>query len=844
MVTRLLRRAAVVFLFYGFALGCGAGAVAAAQGLGSAGTLQGTVTDPTGAVVPGATVELKNPVSQFDQTQVTDDKGQFAFRNLGPNPYHLTVALMGFETVVRDVTVRTGVPVTANIQLALAGTSTTIEVVGKSDIIETSPTAHTDLDQALLAKLPLETSSSGLNAMITLASPGVVADSNGFFHPLGDHAQTQFSVDNQPVTDQQSRIYSNQISPDAVQSMEVITGVPPAEFGDKDSLVVRVITKSGLGQAKPAGGVTASYGSFSSPSGDVTLGAGSSHLGNFLSASGLLTDRFLDSPEFEALHDRGNQESLFDRLDWQHDSRGTVHLNVQLARSAFLVPNTYDQQGAGQDQRQTINSFNLAPGYSRALTDAWLLTANAYMRQDHITYSPSMNPFADQPATIGQDRSLTNVGAKVDASYVSGRHTVKFGTQLNATKLDEHFTLGITDPTFNDPANTDSFLPGLAPYDLTRGGSLFRFDGGTTIKTQGFYAQDAIAFNAVTVNLGLRADRYDGLGVTQSAIEPRAGLSYQIKPTGTVFRASYGRTMETPYNENLVLSSSTGSGGLSTAFGGFGVQPLTPGRRDQTEIGIQQAISNWVSIDVGYFYKLTTNAFDFDVLLNTPIAFPIEWRKSQLDGLSSRVTLVEHGGFTAYTVLGHTTARFFGPENGGLIFNSPLSTGVFRIDHDEKLEQTTNVQYQFLKSLGAWAALTWRYDSGLVAGFVPDFATALTLNADEQAAIGLYCGGTFATPSTPITSCSSSTRGATRIVIPPDGTENNDTNPPRIAPRHLFDLGLGVDNLLRTGRQKVKVRFSVINLTNREALYNFLSTFSGTHFVTPRTYQVQLGWTF
>ncbi len=69
-------------------------------------------------------------------------------------------------------------------------------------------------------------------------------------------------------------------------------------------------------------------------------------------------------------------------------------------------------------------------------------------------------------------------------------------------------------------------------------------------------------------------------------------------------------------------------------------------------------------------------------------------------------------------------------------------------------------------------------------------------------------------------------------------------NPPRIAPRHLFDLGLGVDNLLHTDKAKLRVRFSVLNLTNREALYNFLSTFSGTHFVAPRAYQVQVGVTF
>jgi outer membrane receptor protein involved in Fe transport len=147
-------------------------------------------------------------------------------------------------------------------------------------------------------------------------------------------------------------------------------------------------------------------------------------------------------------------------------------------------------------------------------------------------------------------------------------------------------------------------------------------------------------------------------------------------------------------------------------------------------------------------------------------------------------------------------------------------------------------------AVGAWVAFAWRYDSGLVAGSVPDYATALTLTADQQAAIGLFCGGTVATLNAPITDCASADRGATRLKIPADGTENDLTNPPRIAPRHLFDLGLGVDNVLHTDKAKLRVRFSVLNLTDKEALYNFLSTFSGTHFVTPRTFQVQAGVTF
>jgi hypothetical protein len=304
--------------------------------------------------------------------------------------------------------------------------------------------------------------------------------------------------------------------------------------------------------------------------------------------------------------------------------------------------------------------------------------------------------------------------------------------------------------------------------------------------------------------------------------------------------------LETPFNENLLLSSTTGAGGLAgNVFGAFGGTPLPSGRRNQFNAGFEQAIGRHVVVDADYFWKYTRGAYDFDVLFNTPLTFPISWRKSKIDGVGVRVNLTDIHGLSAYTVMGHSRARFFGPENGGVIFNSPLNVEVFRIDHDQAFQQSTHIQYQMPRHL-PWVALTWRYDSGLVAGEVPDFATALTLDADQQAAIGLFCGSTFATPTAPITSCSAPNFGATRLRIPAAGTANDDTNPPRVEPRHLFDLGVGIDNLLKkySDRFGIGLQFTVINLTNKEALYNFLSTFSGTHFVTPRTWQGQIRFSF
>ena len=812
----------------------------------NAGAVSGVVVDPNNANIPNASVTLSNPVTGYKRTVTSEADGSFQFNDVPPNNYQLSVAATGFAPATQSVTVRSSVPINLKVPLEVSSATETVTVTSNAaDVLENVPTTHTDVDQTLITRLPVRSPGSGLSDVVTLAAPGVVADSNGFFHPLGDHAQTSYSVDNQPISDQQSKAFSTQLPPDAIQSMEVITGATPAEYGDKTSLVVNAITKSGLNQRKPTGGFSTTYGTFGTISQNGSFGYGNAKAGNFATFTFERSGRFLDSPEFTVLHDRGTSASLFDRIDYSPNAKDTFHLNLFLARNSFQTPNQFDQQALGQDQRQLVHSLNIAPGYVHIFSATTVLSINPYYRLDNVKYFPSPNPFSDQTITFGESRRLNNVGVKADLSYVKGRNNAKFGVQLSHTFLTEGFNFAITDPDFNDPASPD-FLPGLLPFDLTRGGHYFLFHGHTDIKQEALYAQDNLTLGNATASLGLRFDNYNGI-TKGRLLQPRLGISYHIKSTATVLRSSFTRNFETPYNENLVFSSASGSGGLGNGIlGDTSNLPLRPGVRSQFNAGLQQALGKYIVLDFDYFNKRTNNAYDFNVLFNTSVTFPISWQKSKVDGASLRINLTNYKGLSAFMVAGHTRARFFPPESGGLFFNSDLPAGVFRIDHDQKLEQTTQVQYEFIrfKKLLPYVNFTWRYDSGLVAGSVPDFDTALTLTADQQAQIGLFCGSIFATPTSPILGCTDTNRGALRLRIPPDGTANDDTNPPRIAPRHLFDFSVGTDNLFRGERTKVTLRFTGINITNKESLYNFLSTFSGTHFVTPRTFQVQAGITF
>jgi Carboxypeptidase regulatory-like domain len=832
--------------------------------------IAGQVTDASGAAVPGAGVTVINRGTGLQRWVKADEEGRFDFPRVAPGFYSVEAEAPNFRNERRELSLRRGQVAHLTIPLGVRAVQQEITVAAGTANATSLNVNETQLNSGLVQKLPSESANAALSSILTLATPGVAADSNGVFHPLGEHAETSFSVDGQPISDQQSRIFSNQVALDTIKEMKTLQGAPPAEFGDKTSLIVEVTTRSGLNAGRARGDFAVGYGSFATPTASSTLSAGNDKVGNFLALYGTNSDRFLDTPEFQPLHATGNAENLFDRIDWRPSNLTAVHVNLSAARSWFQVPNTYDQQAAQQDQRQQMTSFNADLGYSRVLAADRYLTANAWLRQDRVNYAPSANFLADQPATLSQSRQLTSWGAKADLAYAPGRHTFQSGVQLQAWPLSETFAIGLTDPAFNSPcvdshgvpvpdASLSSpfqcagggFIPnpafqaGLVPYDLARGGSLFQFRGAATIREESAYAQDGIRLGRLDLNLGLRYDNYDGLG-KGSAFQPRVGFAYHVHATGTVLHLSYARVFLTPYNENLVLSSATGAGGLANSpLGASRIVPLTPARRNQFNAGFEQRVARILTVEGEYFWKFTRGAYDFNTILNTPLNFPIQFRKAKIDGAMVRVTLRPVHGFSAFAVLGHTRSRLFGPEIGGINFGTGYAP-VARPDHDQGFEQTTNLQYQFPSRTlkGLWIGLTWRFDSGLVVVSVPDYSTALTLTGDEQHAMGLYCGDVVADVHRPLRTCNSPHFGATLVRIAPSGTYNPDTNPSRIAPHSLFDVALGSDSLWKKEDYSVGLKLTAVNVTDKVALYNFLSSFSGTHFISPRTLRAEITFHF
>ena len=353
-----------------------------------------------------------------------------------------------------------------------------------------------------------------------------------------------------------------------------------------------------------------------------------------------------------------------------------------------------------------------------------------------------------------------------------------------------------------------------------------------------------------------------------------------------MLRISYARTQETPFNENLVLSS-TGCADpvlyniFATLAAGScvsqGVTPFNPGFRNEFHAGFSQSAGRHLVVTLEYLTKYTHNAYDFSVLGTTPITFPIEWHNSKIPGYAMSAVLTNVKGLSVRFNASSVAARFFNPQIGGVGATPNVPGGApFRIDHDEHFNQTTHIEYAtpFRKSL--YYAFNWRYDSGLVAGAAPCYnvtdpnsacaGTSLTiggqpyvdlsgLSPDQQFQAGLNCNGVKATPTTGTgyalagnsEVCGAKQLSSKLLVIPAPGTEDDDKSPQRIQPRTVFDMALGDSNIAHFGegeRYKFSANVTAINVANKYALYNFLSTFSGTHYLTPRTVTAELAFHF
>lgn len=774
-------------------------------------TLHVRVLDPAQAAIAGAAVVLENPLTGLRREALADDLGDAHFSNVPFQRYDLTVSKPGFRSDRRSVDLRSNVPVTVPVALSIEDRMVSVDVsVEPTGITDPSATGtRTELNHAAIEKMPVSPAARGLEGVL-LSMPGFAANANGAIHPRGAHNQMTFVIDGMPISDQLTGAFANAIDPTIVESLDLYTGNVPAEFGNKISGVAVVTTRTGLNAGRKfSGSLQVAAAQFDALSTLAQFAGGDGKFGYFASFNALKTNRYLDSVSLDNLHNGGNSERAYTRVDYQASPRDILRASVMSGRSSFQLANLRSQHANGQDQRQSMEDLSASAGWIRTLDARSTFEAQTSFRNAFARLFPSAG---DTPVTAHQARRLAtwNFGARYNR--VSGRHIVRGGVDYQRFPMRENFSFAITDAAFNNPASP-GYLDTLTPHDLTRGGDWFRFGARGVGSMSTGWVQDQIRAGRFQFTLGLRYDYYRFLA-RGAQWQPRVGMSYHLKETGTVLRASYNRTYQTPPNENLLLSNSRDAAQLAPeavrkAFGG-GVIVIRPERQNVFEVGLQQALGKQVGVTATYYHKNATDLQDNDNFLNTGIIFPTTLASSRINGAEGRVNFFPGRRFSATLSATHARVVVNPPFTGGLFLGSAaidsLSAGPFIIDHDQKLSLATNAVYNVTRSL--WLSTIVRYDSGLVSNpSNPDVVRMDPDYADQLPYVNLA----------------------------------SDT--PRVKPRTVVDLAAGYTRSVE-GQRKWEAVFQVSNVSNVTALYNFQSIFVGTRVVSPRAASVRLRWFF
>jgi len=777
----------------------------------STASLSGRVLDPSGAAIPHAIITLSNPVSGFTKRTQASPGGAYAFTNLPLQGYELSAQHAGFQPTRRTVALRSNIPLTENITLALASDRTTVDVQSTSNLlIEPADTGtRAQINQSDIERLSLQVGNRGLEAAL-LTFPGFSQNANGAIHPRGAHNQMTFVVDGMPISDQLTGAFANAVDPNVVQTVELFTGNIPAEYGNKVSAVANITTRAGLGSGRVLGGtLMLSAAQFDTINTLAQIAGEKGKVGYSASVSAMKSNRYLDQVSLDNLHNGGNLERGFARVDYQPNGRDVFRFHFMTGRSSFQLANLRSQHANGMRQRQGLEDASAMLGWVRTLSPRSTLDFTASLRTAEATLSPSLG---DTPVTAEQRRRLSTFTLWNRYNTIRGAHTLKAGFDYQYFPVQEQFRFAITDPAFNHPSSED-YLDTLLPHDITRGGSPFSFARRDAGALYTGFLQDSIRWGRWQFALGLRYDDYRFL-VNGSQFQPRIGISYHLRETNTVFRASYNRTYQTPPNENLLLSSSVEAGRLASpvvraALGGA-VTLIRPERQNFYEVGFQQALAGRFSVNASFYHKNARDQQDNDNFFNTGIIFPLTLAGIRVNGVEGRIVFPQWRGFSTTLSMTHARAISTPPFTGGLFLGSTavdaLSAGPFVIDHDQKLSLQNVSQYSTRK--GYFVTVTTRYDSGLVT------------NPSDPAEVAADPDYADLLPYVDLLSA-----------------------PPRTRPRTVIDIATGYEHK-RNDRKLWELTLQTSNLTNRTALYNFQSLFVGTRLVQPRTVGVRMRWFF
>ncbi len=618
------------------------------------------------------------------------------------------------------------------------GTEVVIQVKAKRRKIQkNSASSTTTLTGSQIARLP-QGQEISLPKLMTSTTPGVVQGTFGQMFFRGNHANIQYQLDGVQMPDSPSGSYGQSISPRNIDRMEIITGGPNAEYGQRLSAIVKMESKSGPENA--GGEVEANYGTYNTFTPHLLYG-GSNESGNlhyFFSLNYNRTDRGLDTPQpisatdqtqggWDSAHGVAHGDSEFAKVDWLPDNVNKVSVMLSHTQSYFQIPNfpsSFTPQNSlfqpgfqdifGNTKGANEPLYNYLPSdtndtqsetnahgqviWKHTFNDRSYLQLAPYFKYSLINvgndptndlYFKTLFPNLDL-TSFSMNRATNNLGLRGDYTFrIDSQHLAKTGFQLQASRADGPVS-------FQTDINQSAYVsstPNLGYFES-------------------LYLQDEYTItSSLTLNAGLRFDAtqfiYPGAATTTDYLfQPRIGLSYMPVDT-THFHVFYGKLFQPAPIESLRVTYSNVGG--FTQLQAYDIQAE---KDDYYEAGFTQQIFDQHLIKFNLYYRNGVNVIDDDQLLNTSIAQPYNYQTGYAYGaelsLSGQITS-EWSDFVNYS---YGIAR--GKNRTGGVLNGVETTSGYQfMDHVQL--HTANAGVSFTHDRFWWSALAL-FGSGLRTG--------------------------------------------------------------------------------------------------------------------------------
>src|SRR5436309_7335056 len=736
-----------------------------------------------GSVLPNTDVQLNSPVLGVALQAKSGQDGQFIFQRLAPGPYTIAVSHADFRDQRVALTLKPREVRNIMVQLSLRGIEQSVEVTAPAELTTTYSPNSTTLQKETVDSLPLD-QRNNLPDMIAMTAPSMIRSHDDFVHVRGNEIALSTFIIGGSFWENPHTVFSAGLPPDIIQSVNVLTGSFPPEYGNRFGGVLDIATKSGLSM-KNKGSLTIGAGNALRNNAAIEFGGHTEKAGYYFYSAGFESGRFLSPNDPRSIHDTGRGSRNFLQFDFNVNPANSVKAVLMGDGTNFQIPKTSDddQFRPNANASERTRQETAIVTWSHIVSNNSSVTASLYQRWSRMLLLPANDPLA---AAALNERTLDTTGLKADFVRFFEGHTVKGGVDFVILRPDESL--------FYDPEGFARFsdLMGLGEVEIQGPqGRPITFDRRKTGGQGSAYLQDTIQLSPeVTANIGLRFDRYS-LAMSRTHVSPRLNFAYRVG-SSTVVHASYNHFFVPPAVENVLISSA----GLTRFLADFEqpLPPLQPIIEDQVELGVTHPVTRNLRVGVSGYYRKSEKPVHTVLFPDSRIYAYANFDKGKAYGMEVKLEapIIERLGLSGYLNYALGRVYLWNPVVAGFVEEAHHveEAGRFLAPMDQTHTLNAGFRYHHRRT-GLWGGMTFEYGSGT------------PTEAEEMEGVPMMAP----------------------LRVPGHFTQN---------------LSVGIDLWRRRERSWAGLQFNVENLTNNVYKVAQESVFSPGEYFNPRFYSSSL----